>query len=257
MKKISKRILKKILSRYAGGLGYIEFVPVSQAEYGKNKLLENFFSILKQVNFDPVHIVDIGANHGTWTRETLKYFPDAYYTLLEPQAQMQASIKDIITVNPRVKFFGVGAGKTAGSFKFTIADRDDSCSFSYSEEEASKLGFQQIDIPVVTLNDFLADKDLPQPGIIKIDAEGLDLDVLEGANKFFGKTEIFMVEASVAVKSFENSVLKMITFMDKQGYRFFDVTDLNRTVKHGALWLMEIVFVKKGGLIDTSINSYN
>jgi hypothetical protein len=31
----------------------------------------------------------------------------------------------------------------------------------------------------------------------KIDAEGLDLEVLKGASNYFGKTEIFMVEAGV------------------------------------------------------------
>jgi len=258
MKQRIKAVLQIVFRPLAGRLGYTKVVPVNtQNPYGKNELLGNFFSILQKVNFDPVHIVDVGANHGTWTRETLKNFPDSYYTLLEPQSQMEESIKDILSSNSKVKFYGVGAGKENGTFKFTIVDRDDSCSFSYTEGEAAKLGFKQVEIPVVTLNDFLADKDLPLPGIIKIDAEGLDLEVLAGANNYFGKTEVFMVEAGVANKFFNNSVLKMIIFMDQQGYRFFDITDLNRTVKHKALWLVEMVFVKKDGLIDNAINSYS
>jgi hypothetical protein len=112
-------------------------------------------------------------------------------------------------------------------------------------------------VPVVRLNDFLPATNLPQPDIIKIDAEGLDLEVLSGADNFFGLTEIFMVEASVMNKMFENNVLKVLSFMDEKGYRLFDITDLNRTIKHGALWLVELVFIKKNGVIDNAISSYN
>jgi hypothetical protein len=41
---------------------------------------KKFYTILKNVKFTPIHIVDVCANHGTWTREALQYFPDAYYS---------------------------------------------------------------------------------------------------------------------------------------------------------------------------------
>ncbi|MBK8614363.1 MAG: FkbM family methyltransferase [Flavobacteriales bacterium] len=67
------------------------------------------------------------------------------------------------------------------------------------------------EIPVVTLNGLVATNDLPCPDIIKIDAEGLDLEVLEGASDFFGRTEVFMVEAAIVNKAFKNSVLEMVS----------------------------------------------
>ena len=51
------------------------------------------------MGFVPKHIIDVGANHGTWTRETLKYFPEAYYTLIEPQEWLKPSLQDILDVN--------------------------------------------------------------------------------------------------------------------------------------------------------------
>jgi len=224
--------------------------------YDKNILLHNFYSVLKQIDFIPKHIVDVGANHGTWTREALKYFPAAYYTLLEPQQQMKESIKDILQTNPKVNFHAIGAGNTDGTFLFTIVERDDSCSFLYTKDEAKAKGYAQVEVPVVMLNTFLPKINLPNPDIIKIDAEGLDIKVLEGANSFFGVTEIFMVEAGVMNKSIDNNVLKVISYMDEKGYRLFDITDLNRTFKNNALWLVELVFIKKEGVIDNAINSY-
>lgn len=217
----------------------------------KNYLLDNFYNNLKLFDFQPKHIVDIGANHGTWTREALIHFPNSHYTLIEPQYWLKSSIQDVIDANPKVQFHAFGAGEKEGTFMFTIVDRDDSCSFRYTKEEADKEGFKQVEIPVTTLNNLLAKSDLPIPDIIKIDAEGLDIEVLKGASDFFGKTEIFMVEAGVVNKMFENSFLNIINFMDEKGYRLYEITDLNRPFVPKVLWLVELVFVLKNGYIDS------
>lgn len=221
----------------------------------KNDLLLNFYNTIKQLGFNPKHIVDIGANHGTWTREALQHFPDAYYTLLEPQSWLKDSMLDLLEKNDKINFYPVGAGEKNGSFNFTIVDRDDSCSFRYTKEEAEREGFKQIEIPVVALNDLLLDSELPTPDIIKIDAEGLDIEVLKGASNYFGKTEVFMVEAGVVNKVFSNSFLKLINFMDENNYRLFEITDLNRPFTPNVLWLVELVFVKKNGFLDSKIIS--
>ncbi len=222
----------------------------------KDFLLNNFYKSLISIGFTVRHIVDIGANHGTWTRKALKYFPDAYYTLLEPQNWMKEDVQDLLAENSKISFYGVGAGEREGSFKFTLVERDDSCSFRFSEEEAALNGYKQIEIPVVTLNALLQDSVIPIPDIIKIDAEGLDIEVVKGASNFYGKTEIFMVEAGVMVPELRNSVLNIINFMDDIGYKLYDITDINRTIKDNALWLVELVFVRKNGIIDRSINTY-
>lgn len=250
MKRKIKTIIRKAFSTFGYELSNANAVKAT-GNMHKNYLLFNFYDILKKFNFNPKHIVDIGANHGTWTRETLKHFPDAYYTLVEPQYWLQESIQDILDKNKKIKFHPFGAGEKEGTFQFTMVDRDDSCSFKFTEEEAIAAGYKQIELPVITLNGLLANSKLPAPDIIKIDAEGLDLDVLKGADSFFGKTEIFMVEAAVVLKSFDNSFLKLANFMDEKGYRLFEITDLNRPFNLNVLWLVELVFVKKNGFIDS------
>ena len=204
------------------------------------------------MGFTPNHIIDVGANHGTWTRETLKFFPNAYYTLLEPQEWLQSSLQDLLDINFKITFNAVGAGAKSGSFQFTIVNRDDSCSFRYTEEEAKAQGFKQVEVPIITLNELVINHPtLPFPDLVKIDAEGLDLEVLEGASNLMGKTEVFLVEAALFCKEFDNSLLKMVNYMDDKGYTLFEITDLNRPFKPNVLWLTELAFVKKGGIIDS------
>lgn len=248
-----KKLIKRIINKLGYALQKVNKSPLTINTYSKDYLLFNFYDTLKKMGFIPSHIVDVGANHGTWTREALRYFPEAYYTLLEPQNWLKKSFQDILDANSKVQFYPVGAGEKEGTFQFTIVDRDDSCSFRYSKEEAKAAGFEQIEIPVVTLNSLLSNSEFPIPDIVKIDAEGLDIAVLKGASDFFGKTEIFMVEAGVVNKSFDNSFLKLINFMDENNYRLFDITDINRPFQPQVLWLVELVFVKKNGFIDSQV----
>jgi FkbM family methyltransferase len=248
---VKKKIIR-FLTLLASRLGYqLTALTPAAGNYQKDGLLFTFYNTLKQIGFEPQHIVDVGANRGTWTRETLKYFPNASYTLIEPQHWLKDFITDLTEHNQNIKFHAFGAGSKKGTFKFTVVDRDDSCSFRYTESEAKAGDFKQLQLPIITLNEFLPGLDLPTPDIIKIDAEGLDIDVLNGANNYFGKTEVIMVEAGIVNKVFENSFFKIINYMDTNGYTLFDITDINRPFVPAVLWLTELVFVKKNGVIDS------
>jgi FkbM family methyltransferase len=248
--------MKKLLKKSINKLGYriTRTSNTSEAYLDMHTfLLSNFYQTLKKLDFNPKHVVDVGANHGSWTREALEHFPDAHFTLVDPQHWLKKSFQDILDSNPKVRFHAVGAGEKEGSFQFTIHDRDDSSSFRYSEEDAKNEGLKQIEIPVVTLNKLLSDPALPIPDMIKIDAEGLDIEVLNGSSDFFGKTEIFLIEAGVGAKVFDNSFLNVINYMDQKGYRLFDITGMNRPFIPEFLWLVELAFIKKEGFIDLKV----
>ena len=149
MKQLLKNTTKKLIDLAAKKLGYqIPQHQIKPAEindlYSKQNLLHTFYNLLLKANFQPVHIVDVGANHGTWTREILQFFPNANYSLLEPQHWMKNSIEDLLTSNEKINFYGVGAGKQAGNLQFTLVDRDDSCNFLMTEQEAQEKGYRQI-----------------------------------------------------------------------------------------------------------------
>ena len=245
-----KKNLHKLISLFLR-LSYYELHHYNTES--KDYLLDALFRKFKKVNFYPNHIFDIGANTGSWTRQVLNSYPEANYSLFEPQEWLKSNISDITNSNNKVKFYPIGVGKTIGEFDFTIVERDDSCNFYISKEEAIKKGYKQIKVPVSTIDQFIFDQKIEVPELIKIDAEGLDLDVLDGAIGCFGITEVFMVEVGVVNKVFKNDIFSMIQYMDQKGYRLFEITDLNRLFNYQVLWLMELVFIKKNGKID-SIN---
>jgi len=243
-----KKIVKKIVKRLGYSIQKIKKIPPSVIN--RNPYLTNLLIVLEQIGFKPIEVVDIGANRGFWTRDFLKVFPDAAVTLIEPNQTLQPYFQDLLDTRPNLQYLPLGVGKMPGVFRFTLNPQDDSSTFLFDENEAQKRGFEQVEIPVTTLNVLLREKKINVPDLVKIDAEGLDLEVLEGASDLFGHTEIFMVEAAVNNPVFPNTFLKVIQFMDGKGYRLFDITDNNRPFKPKMLWLAELVFVKKGGLVD-------
>ena len=240
MKRLIKRLLNFALKRIS------KENQIVSHELGKDSLLMTLIGVLKKSGFTPSLIVDIGANRGTWSRLWKREFPKAKFILIEPQFWLKEYLHDLL--DDKAIFLPIGVGSKDGSFKFTInSDRDDSSTFACTDDEAMLLGFKQIDVPVKTINTIIAEAGHHIPDIVKIDAEGLDLEVLDGASKLIGKTEIFLVEASINSRFKNTEIATVINYMDNLGYRVFDITDLNRPFENRVLWLIELVFVRKNG----------
>jgi len=234
-----KRLLFSVLAKF--GLRVVRIDDGPKPSQG----LEPFFALLKKLGFAPRHILDVGANRGLWTRTAIKYFPDAQYTLVEPQDHLKTHIQDLLDGGHKITWINAGAAEKSGTLPFVIAPRDDSSTFVLADRHGHSTGTQQAATRVITLNEMVASSRVPVPDLVKIDAEGFDLRVLAGASDLFGKTDIFLVEATVCGNC-ENSVADTIRFMSGAGYRLIDITDLNRSPRHGVLWLTELAFLREG-----------
>jgi FkbM family methyltransferase len=214
-----------------------------------------FFERLNKLGFSPMHVVDVGANRGNWTRTAMKYFPNARYSMFEPQEKMRAEVADLVE-STNVEFHCMGAGPVSSTMKLTQHEWDDSHTFALTSQQAEDLGYPQTEVPVVALDDFFKERGLPKIDILKIDAEGWDLEVLKGAAKTAIEADVVLMEASVLNPVFTNTVDAVVGAMSQLGFVLFDITDLNRTIKDGALWLVELAFVKKNGALRKAIQTY-
>jgi FkbM family methyltransferase len=222
---------------------------------GRPTRTEAFLSLLHGLGFRPSHIVDVGGNHGNWTRAALRAFPDARVTMFEPQTGMAMEHGDL-AADPRVKIDYAGLGDLDGTAAFSFHARHDSCSFLYSAEEAARLGMPQETMPIRRLDTAMAASGFGAPQMVKIDAEGLDLKVIAGGPRTIAGAEIVLVEAMVACPTYPNTLPAVIARMDELGFRLFDITDLNRTPERKVLWMIEAVFVRRDVELATKVQAY-
>src|ERR1700720_2478472 len=146
-----KTLVQSFLRPFGLRLGRLNSVP--GRDYGADVL----FSVLKRFGFSPKHIVDVGANHGNWTRASLQYFPEAQYTLLEPQNQLIIHVQDLLAAGRQIRWINAGASDKSGTLPFFISHRDDSSSFVTSTKACSGT----IPMQVLALDDLLLQYELP------------------------------------------------------------------------------------------------
>jgi FkbM family methyltransferase len=244
-----KQLIQSILGKF--GLRLVRIHDGPRVSEG----LDPFFALLQRLGFAPKHILDVGANRGNWTRTALQHFPDARYTLVEPQDHLKSHIQDLLERGCKIQWINAGAGDKSGSMPMSLSPRDDSSTFVLTDRHGQTTGSQRTTVPVKTLNEIVSSSSAPPPEMVKIDAEGFDLHVLAGASNLLGKTDIFLVEA-VVCGNYENSATEVIQFMASAGYRLIDITDLNRSPRHGVLWLCELAFLRNASPLLNAVTSY-
>jgi FkbM family methyltransferase len=254
-----KRIISRILKKYGYKIIRDDKFQLLMKKKNVSKKtrtnpLTNFVLLLDSLGYTPKVVFDIGAHLGNWTKELIKYYPDAYYYLFEPQKDLCYIIENEFSLNKKIKLFNVGVGNQNDELDFTLHERKDSSSFRFSNKEANENGYEQTKIPIVSLESFIEKKDLPFPNILKIDAEGFDLEVLKGAISFLPKVDIIFIEVGIVNKSIENSAFEVMSFLNTHDFRLFDITALNRPFSHKILWLSEFVFIRNGSFLDKEYN---
>jgi FkbM family methyltransferase len=245
-----KRLIQFVLKPF--GLRLARLNASEKPAFGGDVL----FVTLKQFGFCPTHIIDVGANHGNWTRKAIEYFPNANYTLVEPQNELKRYVHDLIDRGFKIQWINAGAGDIPGRLPFTISHRDDSSTFIPANELSSANNVHQVSTEVKTLNEIVSTGELPVPDMVKIDAEGFDLKVLSGASDLFGKTDVFLLEAVVCCVDYQNTLLAVTQFMSEAGYRLIDITELNRSPKDNVLWLCELAFLRERSNLLDRVTSY-
>ncbi len=202
--------------------------------------LDTFLESLKSLGFRPQHIVDVGANRGNWTRRALSFFPEARYTMVEPQESLRKYSADLLQRGAAIEWINAGVADKPGTLQLRVGEPDSTSTF-YDDGNG---GAGRVAVRVTTLNEIAAVHGMPQ--LVKIDAEGFDLRVLQGASELLGQTDVFLAEVTVCASFYENTLARVVRFMDENGYKVVDITDLNRSPKQGVLWLCELAFVRNG-----------
>jgi FkbM family methyltransferase len=212
-----KKIVKKLIRKF---------------NYDIVRYNNNFFG-LRQFKFDV--IIDIGAHVGEFSTEMLSLFPNSKIYAFEPNPEVYVKLELLKEAyGQRITTENIGIGDISGNLDL-IATKHHTPSSSFLKlrpEGITQISeFTGVDISplqitnviVSTIDDYFKDIDLRGKIIfLKIDAQGYEIKILEGAKEFIRIVSFVMLEINLA-KTYEGeaTAAELISTMDRLNFSIF------------------------------------
>jgi len=139
----------------------------------------------------PTVVFDIGANIGEYSLAVLNLIPDAQLYSFEPNPNTFVSLKNKLEVYPAVRLFEFGLGSHNYTGYISESTENDPSS-SITEHESSA----GAPVQVRHLMDVVAELKISRIDFMKIDAEGMDYEILLNAKPLIPTIRIIQFEIS-------------------------------------------------------------
>ena len=215
-------------------------------EIHKTSTRRTMDQVLKHIvslNLKPKTVIDVGVASGTF--HLYQAFPRAYHLLIEPNAEFENHLKKICSTY-KGKYVLAAAGKIEG----TIIDiqNDYSASPIHQDTDGKDVDGVPREIPITTIDKLCEQYDLKAPYVLKIDAEGAEIDVLEGATRILEQTELILLEMSFfQFYKYGSQFHDVIAYMKEHGFVTYDLFGGHNRPFDGALAQIDVAFVKEFG----------
>ncbi len=200
---------------------------------------------LKRLGLDPATVVDVGVGYGT--EELWEAFPRARLLMIEPiPDRFGGAALEAVRRRDGAELVTAAAGGAPGETRITV---------HRAPEMSSVLGPWIGDrggdvrsVPVVRVDDAVSERSLPGPYLLKVDVEGAELRVLDGAPEVLAAADVVLLE----VRLFElvpggAQLHDVIPYMKERGFVAYDLFGGALRLSDGALAVTNIAFVREDG----------
>jgi FkbM family methyltransferase len=195
---------------------------------------------VRNLGFYPRVVFDVGAQIGTF--ELYSLFPESKHILIEPVQENEPALKKICSHLQDAHYFIAAAASQTGTVKMCITKNFQYSSITGGDRNCSNDHIYR-NVPSVRLDDICGRGKLSGPYLIKIDVDGKEIAVLQGATETLKASEYVIVEATLFVQLYD-----VMDFMRSQDFVAYDFVDHMYRPSDGALWQVDIAFVKKNGI---------
>lgn len=211
---------------------------------------DKFITGLAKRGFSPESIVDIGAAGGLWTQSALQHWPNAHYLLIEPLEERREVLDRLSHKYPNVEYLIAGASDQEGNMEFNVFhDQLTRSSFLFGAGEGN--GIEGRSVPVVTLDGLLESGQLKQPQFMKLDVQGYEQKVLQGATNVMEKCEMIILELEFFRHKKESVLLhELIAWMAERNFLPYEILGVLRRPYDDAMGQCDIAFLKEDHVLS-------
>jgi FkbM family methyltransferase len=203
---------------------------------------------------DEVVCLDVGANRGQTIRLFKEIFPNCMIYAFEPHPNVFNTLLSTYKLANGVKCFNLAVGELAGKFPFWVSPLDEASSMNLPDLDSAwnrkkglilgidpKKMYEEIDVEVVTLDEFTSLHGIQAIDILKIDVEGGELQVLLGSRCIFQEGRVSIVQYESHEDDLRPSQqIQIESFL--AGYGFVEFS----SIKHAFGDFSDKIYIKRG-----------
>lgn len=210
--------------------------------------LAHIVRMSQDIGFEPATVIDVGVADGT--PDLYESFPKARLLLVEPLKEFEGVMRRICR---RYNAMYVIAAASDKEGVVSINITPDLHGSSLLKPKETSLILKTREVKTVTLDALIEDFDMEAPFVLKVDAQGGELRILEGAIKTVEKSEVIILE----VQLFQGTeggpqLFDIVAFLKSKGFVAYDIVGNNYRPLDRALAEVDIVFVKEDGIFRSS-----
>lgn len=208
--------IKKLAKAAVRRSGFTVFRP------GKLPIGSDYRASLATAGFAPSTVVDVGANVGQFSLHCAEYFRDATIYAFEPISATFAELARRTSALDQIRCFQLACANEAGTAEVFLQSQSVVNTLDPLRNIRSSPGQPSELVHTVRLDEFCEAHAISSIDLLKVDAEGFDLEVLRGAQSLLNRNAIKMVfvevtfdEAQVGVSRFE----PISALLDANGFK--------------------------------------
>jgi FkbM family methyltransferase len=186
-------------------------------------------------------LIDVGAAVGKWSRLYAKVLgrPE-HLVLVEANSVHREGLERFVADFPGAHVVHAAAGPEVGETWFETSIPLG----GGARRERGETG-RWVKVPATTLDREVAARGLPGPYLLKLDTHGFEEPILAGAREVLAATAALVVECyNFDVAETAQRFPEFCRTMEARGFRCVDAWDLMYRPRDGALWQLDLLFVR-------------
>lgn len=240
-------INRKIKTAVKSAVAEIGFILEKKTALNSEELLLE--QLLRQHGIDCV--LDIGANTGQFAMDLLKTKFTGKLISFEPLPDVYARLASNSKGIGNWQTENTAVGNESGYININVSANKESSSIlpmlqSHADLAPESKYVASISVPIVTLDNYLKDQQVLKKIFLKIDVQGYEMSVLEGALETLARVEVIQLEMSF-VPLYDHSLpyYTLMQRLEDWGFSLYSLLPAFTDYKTGQVFQVDAVYVKR------------
>lgn len=187
----------------------------------------------------PKTIIDVGAYEGAWSVMAKRIWPQSKIILIEPNFEKRSKLEKLSRELGGKLYCDLLGANDGEQVKFNVMETGSSIMSERSSVD------RVVETRTLTTLDSLA-MNIESPALLKIDAQGYELEILKGATRTSAKFEAILLEIALVEINIGAPLLhEVIFFMKSLGFVAAEVLEIHRRPLDRALSQIDVLFVRQ------------